>query len=232
MAGDKRSRDRRGQRHPPLRKGNYDHERRRAGNPGGLYKNRKMKQESHETVVVYERSRMTVRAPPVTKEITCAQSVFTSPSSEGLVGVTVPMASPSPVLGPSFCGRLLTVPTRQVTVCSHERTNILSLHGNQPESSPYDFTRRLYFKDLKIQLCIDMCTGGRQLLPHLLFVTYSKRRHAAPLNLGYLHTNGKHILCANFDLLGQKVRSPGQVKVRCAPRDRLQTSRSCCGHIL
>ena len=36
--------------------------------------------------------------------------------------------------------------------------------------------------------------------------------------------------CANLDLLGQKFRSPGQVKVRCAPRDRLQTSRSCCGH--
>ena len=26
------------------------------------------------------------------------------------------------------------------------------------------------------------------------------------------------------------VRSPGEVKVRCALRDRLQTGRSCCGH--
>ena len=40
----------------------------------------------------------------------------------------------------------------------------------------------------------------------------------------------EHTFCANFDFLGQKVRSPGQVKVRCAPRDRPQTSTSRCGH--
>ena len=38
------------------------------------------------------------------------------------------------------------------------------------------------------------------------------------------------ILCAKFDLIGQKVRSPGQVKVRCALGDRLPPWRSCCGY--
>ena len=37
-------------------------------------------------------------------------------------------------------------------------------------------------------------------------------------------------MCANFDFVGQKVKSPGQVKVRCALRDQLQTWRSCCAH--
>ena len=36
-------------------------------------------------------------------------------------------------------------------------------------------------------------------------------------------------LCAYFYFICQHVRSPGQVKGRCAFRDRLQTSRSCCG---
>ena len=34
----------------------------------------------------------------------------------------------------------------------------------------------------------------------------------------------------DFDFLGEKVRSPGQIKVRCAPRDRLQPSTLRCGH--
>ena len=48
-----------------------------------------------------------------------------------------------------------------------------------------------------------------------------KRRRAALPNLGYLRTNQEYIMCANFDFLGQKVKSPGQVKVMCTP-DRLQ----------
>ena len=40
-----------------------------------------------------------------------------------------------------------------------------------------------------------------------------------------LRTNQEYTLCANFDFPGQKVRSPGQVKIRCALRDRPQTWR-------
>ena len=46
----------------------------------------------------------------------------------------------------------------------------------------------------------------------------------------YGKINGSIEKKADFDFLGQKVRSPGQVKVRCAPRDRLQISTSRCGH--
>ena len=45
-----------------------------------------------------------------------------------------------------------------------------------------------------------------------------------------MRTNQEYIWCANPDLLGLKVRSPGQVKFRCDPGDRHQTSRSCFGH--
>ena len=52
---------------------------------------------------------------------------------------------------------------------------------------------------------------------------FQKLWRAAPPNFEYLRTNLGYILCANFDFLGQKVRLPVQVKVRCALRERLQT---------
>ena len=73
--------------------------------------------------------------------------------------------------------------------------------------------------------------GGAYYAPHLFFANNLKTaaRSAAKFGIPAL-TIYEHTLCGNFDFLGQKVRSPGQVKVRCAPRDRLQTSTSRCGH--
>ena len=71
--------------------------------------------------------------------------------------------------------------------------------------------------------------GGIFCPTSFLRITVTRRR-AAPPNLAYLRTIQEHTLYVNFDFLGQKVRSPGQVKFRCAPRERLQTSTSRCGH--
>ena len=48
-------------------------------------------------------------------------------------------------------------------------------------------------------------------------ISITATRNAARLR----RKNQKYIMCANFEFLGQKVESPGQVKVRCALRDRL-----------
>ena len=46
-----------------------------------------------------------------------------------------------------------------------------------------------------------------------------------------VHKHNIHVKsCANFNLLGQKFRSLGQVRVSCLPRDKLQISRSYCRH--
>ena len=72
---------------------------------------------------------------------------------------------------------------------------------------------------------INMCTEGGIACTATCFSRISQKRPcAAPPNLGYLHTNRKYTLCANFDFPGQKVRSPGQVKFRCALRDWSEAS--------
>ena len=73
--------------------------------------------------------------------------------------------------------------------------------------------------------------GGRFCPQPVFFANNLKtvERSAAKFVI-HLRTIQDHTFCANFDFLGQKVRSPGQVKVRCAPRNRLQTSTSRCGH--
>ena len=48
-------------------------------------------------------------------------------------------------------------------------------------------------------------------MPHLFFKNILKRRAQRRQILG-TYANHKYIMCANFDLLGQKVRSLGQVK--------------------
>ena len=65
------------------------------------------------------------------------------------------------------------------------------------------------------------------LCPHPFVCEHPRNSGAAP-NLGCLRTNQEYTLCANCDLIGIKVSLPGQVKVRCALRDRLQIWRSCC----
>ena len=74
--------------------------------------------------------------------------------------------------------------------------------------------------------------GRGHIMPPSVFRKYlkKKRRRAAPPNLGYLHTNQEFTLSANFDYPGKTARSQGQVKIRYALRDRLQTWRSCRGH--
>ena len=81
------------------------------------------------------------------------------------------------------------------------------------------------------RLSLTRALEGGILCPHLFFANNLKTaaRSSAKFSI-YLLTIHEHTLCAKFDFLGQKVRSPGQVKVRCAPRDRLQTSTSRCGH--
>ena len=84
---------------------------------------------------------------------------------------------------------------------------------------------------LKNSMELNTRTGREHIMPLTWFSQISqKTARAAPPNLGYLRKNQEYTLCANFDFPGQKVRSPGQVKVRCALRDRLQSWRSCCGH--
>ena len=71
------------------------------------------------------------------------------------------------------------------------------------------------------------------------FIGWKVESHLQDIKTGHLwnaiflplSSNQEYILCANFYHFGQKLRSR-QVKVRCAPWDRLQISRSCCGNNL
>ena len=92
--------------------------------------------------------------------------------------------------------------------------------------------------------------GGR-FYPHLIFANNSNTAVLRDAKFGDLRTDKKYILCEILTLRSKgNVNRSGQVKVRCASGDRLQTSTfqmafvaeasqnphqtstSCCGHIL
>ena len=61
------------------------------------------------------------------------------------------------------------------------------------------------------------------------YVRWDLKKKTAPTKILGTCAEIKNTSCVQIMTSGQKVRSPGQVKVGCAPWDRLQPSRSCCG---
>ena len=72
---------------------------------------------------------------------------------------------------------------------------------------------------------------GEDSAPPHIFPEYLKNGCAQRRRfLSYLPRIQWHIFCKNFDLIGPKLRSPGQVKFGTSPRHRHLSSRSRCEH--